>query len=260
MPQSIRTDRCFRELLSAAGLLTTLVACARPDPVARDRVVERDQLRREVAGYHSLTKLTPGRMMDREHEVLVSVGDTLLRNLLTATFPLTIDLRNRTTLTLTSAQVAFRANVARVDLTGVVRRSTYPHIAAAVKLRGALDGFVVDSTHALRARINIDDVALDTPTGTLAAFDPLVIAVLQSVVERSLPELTESLPSVAVPVRLDQAMALPGFGPEGALSILPSTAAMTVTASRVVAFQNRLWIVLRVELGAFATVVTAATP
>ncbi len=240
--------------------LALLVACGRPDPVARDAVVERDQLRREVAGYHSLTKLTPGQMMDREHEVLVSVGDTLLRSLMTATFPLPIDLRNHTTLTLTNAQVAFRANVARVDLTGTVRRSTYPHIAAAVRLRGALDGFVVDSTHALRARISIDDVALDTPTGALAAFDPLVIAVLQSVVERSLPELTASLPSVAVPVRLDQAMALPGFGPEGALTVAPSTAAMTVAASRVVAFQNRMWIVLRIDLGAFATVVKAEKP
>ena len=242
----------------AALALIALSACGRPDPVARDRVVERDQLRREVAGYHSLTKLTPGRFMDREHEVLISVGDTLLRNLLTATFPLTVDLRNHTTLTLTNASVAFRANVARVDLTGVVRRSRYPHISAAVKLRGALDGFVVDSTHALRARISLDDAALDTPTGTIAAFDPLVIAVLQNIVERSLPELTASLPSVAVPVRLDKAMELPGFGPEGALSIAPSTAAMTVTASRVVAFQNRIWIVLRLELGAFATVVTAA--
>ncbi len=244
----------------SAIMLVMLASCGRPDPVTRDRVVERDQLRREVAGYHSLTKLTPGRMIDREHEVLVSVSDTLLRNLLTVTFPLTIDLRNRTTLTLTNSMVAFRANVARVDLTGIVRRTTYPHISAAVKLRGALDGFVVDSSHALRARIHIDDVALDTPAGTLAAFDPLVIAVLQSVVERSLPELTEGLPSVAVPVRLDQAMELPGFGPEGALSIAPSIAAMTVTASRVVAFQNRMWIVLRLELGAFATVVKAAKP
>ena len=250
----------MRGFARAAFVLVLLAACRRPDPVARDRVVERDQLRREVAGYHSLTKLSPGRMLDREHEVLVSVSDTLLRNLLTATFPVTIDLRNRTTLTLTNAQVTLRANVARVDLTGIARRAAFPHIAASVRLRGALDGFAVDSTHALRARINIDDVALDTPTGTPAAFDPLVIAILQSVVERSLPELTASLPSVAVPVRLDQAMALPGFGPEGALTIAPSTAAMTVTASRVVAFQNRIWIVLRVELGAFATVVTAAIP
>ncbi len=235
------------------------VAC-RPDPVARDRIVERDQLRREVAGYRSLQSFAPGTVMDRQKEVLVSVTDTLLRSLLDAAFPMTIDLRNRARITLTSAQVSFRANVARVDLTGQVRRSTYPRIAASVKLRGALDRFTVDRNHALRARINIDDVELDTPTGALAAFDPLVIAVLQSVVERSLPELTEALPSVSVPVRLDQAMNLPGFGPDATLSIEASSAPLTVTASRVIAYQNRLWIALHVELGAFTTVTRGATP
>jgi len=101
-------------------------------------------------------------------------------------------------------------------------------------------------------------VLLDTPTGTPDAFDPYVINVLQSIVSRSLPELTASLPSVAVPVRLDQDMRLPGFGPEGALSVQPSVAPLTVAASRVIAFQNRLWIILRLELGAFATVTQAA--
>jgi hypothetical protein len=241
-------------------LLWLVTGCGRVDPAARDRIVERDQLRREVAGFKSLEKFAPGTVMDRQREVLVSVTDTLLRSLLDAAFPLTIALRNRAEITITAAQVTFRANVARVDLTGQVKRSTYPHIAASVKLRGALDRFTVDRSHALRARINIDDVELDTPTGTFAAFDPLVIAVLQSVVERSLPELTEGLPSVSVPVRLDQAMNLPAFGKDAALSIEASSAPLTVTASRVIAFQNRLWIALHVELGAFTTVTRGAAP
>ena len=235
----------------ALALLLLAVACGRQDPVVRDRIVERDQLRREVAGFRLLQKMSPGKVVDREHEVVVSVTDTLLRSLLDASFPLTVDLRNSATITLTSAQVVFRANVARVDITGIVRRTTYPRISAAVKLRGAIDNFVVDKARGLNARISIDDVELNTPTGTLAALDPLVIAVLQSVVERSLPELTSGLPTVAIPVRLDQNMNLPGFGPEGALSIEPSSAPMSVEASRVIAFQNRLWIILHLELGSF---------
>ncbi|MES3033887.1 MAG: hypothetical protein V4813_07810 [Gemmatimonadota bacterium] len=241
-------------------MLSMLVAaCDRPDPAARERVVERDQLRREIAGLRTLEDVAPGKLMDREHEVLVSVSDTLLRSLIAAAFPVTIDIPNKLSVTLTSAVVVFRSNVARVDITGHVRRSTYPHVTAAVTLRGALDGFKVDSNKALRARINIDDVALDTPRGTPATFDPLVINVLQSIVERSLPELTSGLPAVTIPVRLDQSMNLPGFGPEGAFTIQPSIAPMTVRASRVIAFQNRLWIILHIELGAFATV-TGSTP
>ncbi len=228
-------------------------ACNQADPATRARVVERDQLRREVAGFQALRKFEPGTLMDREHEVIVTVSDTLLRELIATSFPVTVELQNKLTVTLTGAQVAFRANVARVDIRGEVRRGRFPRVSAAVFLRGAIDRFVVDETQELRARISIDDVELNTPTGTPAAFDAVVINVLQSIVERSLPELTSSLPFVALPVRLDQQMQLPGFGPEGALSIEPSQAPMTVEVARVIAFQNRLWVVLRVALGAFAS-------
>ena len=244
----------------ALWLALLAAACGRVDPVARDRIVERDQLLREVEGFESLHKLEPGKLVDREHEVLVSVTDTLLRSLLDASFPLTVDLRNSATITLTSTEVTFRANVARVVIRGLVRRRSFPRFAAAVTLRGAMDNFVVDKARGLNAHIHIDDIELDTPTGTPEAFDPLVIAVLRSVVERSLPELTSELPAVSIPVSLDQDMKLPGFGPEGMLSVEPSTAPMTVEASRVIAFQNRLWFILHIELGSFAAVPRGPKP
>lgn len=243
---------------SLALLACSIVGCSGPDPIAREQIVERDQLRREVAGFRSLEALAPGKLLDRKNQVLVSVTDTLLRSLIDAAFPVTVALPNNVSVTLTSAAVTFRANVARVDIKGEVRRSRFPQLAAAVTLRGALDDFAVDGTHALRTRISIDDVRLDKPSGAPAALDPLVINVLQRVVEGSLPELTNRLPAVAVPVRLDQAMQLPGFGPDGYLSVAPSRAAMSVEAARVIAFQNRLWIILNVKLGAFASIPAAA--
>ncbi len=228
-------------------------ACRQPDPAARARVIERDQLRREVAGFETLRRFKPGAVIDREHEMIATVSDTLLRELIATSFPITVKLPNKLTVTLTAARVAFRANVARVDITGEIRRGAFPYVSAAVFLRGAIDRFVVDPSQQLRARISIDDVELNTPAGAPAALDQLVINVLQAIVEGSLPELTASLPAVAFPVRLDQEMALPGFGPEGALSIRPSRAPMTVDVARVLAFQNRLWVVLHVELGEFLT-------
>jgi hypothetical protein len=50
-------------------------------------------------------------------------------------------------------------------------------------------------------------------------------------------------------VRIDRALMLPGFGPEGALAVEPASAALQITASRVLAFQNRLTVVLRVDRG-----------
>lgn len=242
----------MNRLLLRALLIPLLgSACRQAEPPTRARVVERDQLRREVAGFRALRKFQPGTLIDREHEVIVTVSDTLLRELIATSFPITVELPNKLTVKLTGASVVFRANVARVDITGEVRRGRFPKVSAAVFLRGAIDQFTIEQSRELRARISIDDVELNTPAGAPAALDEMVINVLQTIVERSLPELTTSLPTVALPVRLEQQMTLPGFGPEGALSIEPSQAPMTVEVARVVAFQNRLWVVLHVELGAF---------
>ncbi len=236
-----------------------LGGCIRADPLAQERVVERDQLLREAEGLKKLIAQAPGSLMDRENEVLVGVRDTLLQSLLTAALPVSVDIRNKMTVTLSGARITFRSNVARVALSGYIRRRTYPRVAAVVRLRGALDNFTIDSSQSLRTRINIDDVEIDAPSGTLSALDPIVIETLRRVVERSLPELTSGIPALTIPVRLEQNMVLPGFGPEGALSIEPSRAPLRVRISRVLAFQNRLWVVLRSELGDFATVTRDST-
>lgn len=242
-----------RRFASAAALgLGLLPGCEAPDPRAHARMVDRNQLRREVRGLRMLDDLAPGQLMDRRHEVLVTVTDTLLRTMLAAALPLEVPVRSGFTLTVTSASVAFRSNVAGVDFVGQLRRVSFPSVAATVRLRGALDDFVVDSTRELRARINIDDVIIEAPTGAPDALNGLAVMAMQRVVERSLPELVRQLPGVTVPVRLSRDMLLPGFGKGTAVSVAESRAAIGVEAARVIAFQNRLWIILRVDLGEFS--------
>ncbi len=241
------------QCVGMALLLGAILSCARPDPVELERIVERDQLRREVAGFRALYAFPPGKLVSRQREVVVTVRDSLLRRLIEAAFPVSITIRNRAVVTITQATVTFRANVARVNLRGRVQRAAFPRVAADLELRGALDGFTVSRGHALNARITIDDIALTAPVGAPASLDPLVTGALQRIVERSLPEITSGLPIVAVPVRIDQEMLLPGFGPEGAFTIQPSRAPLSVSAARVIAFQDRIWIVLRVTLGTFIT-------
>jgi hypothetical protein len=238
---------------TACAFSLFLIACQRPDPILRERIVERDQLRREVAGFRALEKAAPGKIMDRGHEVLITLSDTLLQSLLEASLPVSVPIRAGLTVTLMHTTVVFRANVARVDITGFVRRAAFPQLNATMHLRGALDSFIVDSTRALKARVTIDDVTLGTPVGAPDALVPYIIEMVQRIVEGSLPELSDGLPALTVPVRLDDNMALPGFGPEGMLSIAPSRAPMQVDVRRVIAFQNRIWIVLGVRVGAFAS-------
>lgn len=227
-------------------------ACGDTDPARRARRGERDQLRREVAGFRGLESLAGTGLLTNDRQVLVSVSDTLIRDLLDASFPITVPLARGITVTLTAATVTFRGNVARVDVVGEVRRARFPTVAASVSLRGAIDAFAVDSDRVLRARMTVDDAWVDAPTGVPGLLDPLAIAVLQRIVERGLPELTAILPSVAIPVRLDREMTLPAFGESAALSVAAVRAPLSVTAERVIAFQNRLWFILRVDRGEFA--------
>jgi hypothetical protein len=248
---AVRPARQYARWLMLVACGCAVVACQHPDPLLRERVVERDQLRREVAGFTALDALGPGKVMDRRRDVLISVSDTLLRDLLNASFPLTIRIRNGFVVTLTGATVLFRANVARVDMLGQLRRNAFPAVSATMHLRGALDAFGVDTSQELRARISIDDINLTAAQGTPAAFDPVVANLLQRVVERSLPELTARLPGVAIPVRLDRSMQLPAFGGDAPISVRGARAALQIRPSRVIAFQDRLWIILRVAIGEF---------
>ena len=93
-----------------------------------------------------------------------------------------------------------------------------------------------------------------SPSGVPYALDGTAIALLQIVVDRALPQLSAALPELTLPVRLDRAMSLPGFGPEGALTVQPARAALSMRASRVLAYRNRLTVVLQVERGPLLTV------
>ena len=64
--------------------------------------------------------------------------------------------------------------------------------------------------------------------------------------------MTAALPSVAIPVRLDQAISLPGFGPEGPISVAPVEARIAIQVSRVATWGGYTWIVLHTERGKFA--------
>ena len=241
-----------------AGILATALACAGADPTIRARRAERDQLRREVVGYRDLEPLARTGLLTTDDEVIVTVSDTLIRSLLEAAFPVSVRIPGGVMVTLTGATVAFRANVARVDVVGELRRDAFPSVAASVALRGALDAFVVDTARVLRARLTIDDALVTAPNGVPRALDAVAVALLQRLVERNLFDVASTLPSVAIPVRFDRSIILPGFNPKGALTVRPASAPLSVTATRLIAFQDRLWIILRVTRGAF--VVAAGAP
>ena len=238
-----------------ALLLVPFVCSAcRSDERMRTMLAERAQLQREIGGFRSLdTVLSKGLLAD-SNEIVLSVSDSVIRNVLSASMPIDVQMLANVHARLTQVSLAFRGNVARVEIRGTAVRQSFPRAAAELWLSGALEHFRIDSAEALHANIRLDDARLSAPSGVLYALDGTTIALLQIIVDRALPQLSAALPELLLPVRLDRALNLPGFGPEGALTVQPARAALSMQASRVLAYRNRLTVVLRVERGPLLTV------
>jgi len=241
--------RASAPLVLAGAFATMVLGCAGSDDLAQALVAERNQLRREVAGLQVLDSIARTGLLSDDREVLVSVRDTLLESLLAAALPITRQLPGGMRVELTETSMAFRSNVARVDVTGTVQRTVFPRAAARLTLSGALQEFLVDSTRRLHARIAVDDMQLSTPTGVPGALGPSALRLLQGMLDRALPELAASLPDVELPVQVAGELALPAIAPGGAISIAAARTPLRLSASKVIAFRDRLTVVLRLERG-----------
>jgi hypothetical protein len=215
---------------------------------------ERAQLQREVAGYQALdTVLTTGLLRDA-NEIALSVSESAVRTMLTASLPMTIPLPQELTAELRTVELTFRGNVARVTLEGTLVHRGTPQVSANLRVTGAIERFTVDSARALHASIRVDDAQVSDAAGVPEPFRPATVLLLQRVIDRAIPVLSNALPELSLPVRLDRALSLPGFGPEGALTVQAAQAALSVRATRVLAYKGRLTVVLHVERGPLLTV------
>lgn len=238
-----------------AAYVALLVSCGSlgcsSDRATAALMAERAQLRREVAGLRDLRHVSDSGLVRHPDELVLSVADSVLQRMLTASLPVTLVIPGALTVQLTDAQLAFRGNVARVNVAGRVYRAAFPRATADLTVRGTLDEFAVDRTRALHSRIRLDDAVLTSPRDVPSALNDFALGVLQRLVDRSLPQIGSALPDVTLPVRFDHDLRLPGFGPEGALAVEPARADLSISASRVLAYENRLTVVLKVERSPF---------
>lgn len=246
----------MRAVLLIACVL--LMACE-SDRTTAALIAERAQLRREIAGLQDMQRLSDSGLVRHPDEIVLSVADSVMQAMLTASLPVTLVIPGSVTVTLTRAEVQFRSNVASVHVTGTATRYAFPSAAADLTVRGTIDEFEVDRTRTLHSRIRIDDAVLTQPTGVPNALNEIALGMLQRLVDRALPQIASALPNAVLPVRFDHELQLPGFGPEGALAVDPARALLTISASRVLAFQNRLTVVLRVERSPFMAVEDSLT-
>ncbi|MBL0892496.1 MAG: hypothetical protein IBJ19_18040, partial [Gemmatimonadaceae bacterium] len=103
-----------------AAYVALLVSCGSlgcsSDRATAALMAERAQLRREVAGLRDLRHVSDSGLVRHPDELVLSVADSVLQRMLTASLPVTLVIPGALTVQLTDAQLAFRGNVARVNV------------------------------------------------------------------------------------------------------------------------------------------------
>jgi hypothetical protein len=201
-------------------------------------------LEREVAGLReTVGRLERGEAILPPDDVLVSVSDRLLGDLLNAQLPLAIE-AGEFELRLERADVAFR-NSPLVTLSGgAFRRGA--RVADAPGL-GALEGIAIDSeSGTLGARLAIDHLDLLRVHG----LESLLPAGATDELARSLRErLQARIPRVDIPIEIERRIVLPPVS-EGPVRLRGATIPLDVAVEDVYTSTGDLWIALKVAPGA----------
>jgi hypothetical protein len=146
-------------------------------------------------------------------------------------------------LRLETAEISFENGQSLAFLTGRVSAADDPTAFAEVQLRGGLHRFAVDARSGiLTAHVDLDGVEVRR-LGAGSMERGVSDVITEGLGGRSLGALAEVLPTLAMPVRLDQVIEFGGFS-EGPVFIRPKRLPVHVRVARIMPVAGRLWILL----------------
>ena len=234
------------------GLTLLWVGCQ--GPTGSEAHARKVTLEREVQGLRQMvSRLERGEPGLPPGDVMIAIEDVLLRDLLAAELPLELDV-DRYHVRLDRAQVAFRGSPL-VTLEGRVSLAERPDLEGELRLLGALDQIAIDAASGtLRATIAVDHIDLKRLAG-LEGF--MSGATLEDAAQNLRHELAGRLPTLSIPVKVEQRIELPAIT-SGPVRTAAASMPLAVGVSQVLAVGGRLWVAVHVQAGAF--VKADATP
>ena len=163
-------------------------------------------LQREVEGMRAVVaRLERGESMLPLDDVVISIDEALVRGLIAAQLPFETDV-DRFHLSLKEAAVKFAGSPV-VRLRGALRLKERPDLEGTVEVLGALEGIEVDpSSSILRAKIAVDHLGIEKAAGLEKVLSG---ATLDEVARRVRLEIKGRLPSIQIPVKVQQSIDLP---------------------------------------------------
>lgn len=248
------TGRRLARVLVALGLgVLGAPGCDRSYDGAGALRAQRVVIEREVEGLRPIVqRLERGQPLLPVDDIAVAIDDALVRDLVGAQLPFEADV-DRFQVTLTEADVQFRGSPT-VQLRGHIRVRDTPDVTAAVTLFGALHEIRIEpATSTLRGAVAADHLTIAEATG-FAGY--LSGAELDEVARSVRLEMANRLPTIRIPVKVQQAVELPAVA-DGPVRLSAARMPLEVSVSQVVAVRGRLWVSLRVVPGAFEAIATA---
>jgi hypothetical protein len=178
----------------------------------------------------------------RRERILIGVNEAVFREVVSATLPREVLLKDRVRLRIEKAEPYFRYTEGVVAFECRLSSVAHPSLFVAARLAGGIDR--VDFVGGrLSAHVKIYYFELMG-----SALGDMGRAVLEGLVRGNLDLVTDVLPAIEIPVRVEQGVSIKGLG-EGPVSVKPGTLPFAASVARVLSLDRRLWISLQVEAG-----------
>jgi hypothetical protein len=220
---------------AALAAALTVTGCDRGYDGGGDLRAQRVVLEREVEGLRAMVqRLERGEPMLPPNDVAVGVDEALVRDLIVAQLPFETDV-DRFHVQLTGADVQFRGSPT-VQLQGRLQVRDQPDLTAAVTLFGALENVRIDrDSSTLEATVAADHLTIAEATGFAQYLSGATIDEVARLVRL---EIREKLPTIRIPVKVQQAIAFPAVN-DGPVRIDGARMPLDVVVSQVVAARTR---------------------
>jgi len=223
-----------------------LVACGE-DLAARRRRAEGRVLKRQNENLREMIQATSEKRLVAQDWLAVAVDEAAVKSVIEAGLPQEAVVASRFHVRVEAAEVSFRSGAGLVKLQARVTDQKSPDRKGSVVYQGGLDDITISPEGRLETRVLIDQV--EVPEAEAAGTDASFLrSVVEDLAGRNLEALQDLIPVLAIPVKLQQSLAIEGLG-DGPVQVDPGDMPVAGKVARVLPLSGRLWVFLEVKVG-----------
>jgi hypothetical protein len=232
---------------SPAAAALVAIACSfgchtREAPEAAMARALADSRRTQIANLERLIAEAEKGELVTTDQLAIGVSEELLGNLLRASLPSHIVVAERIRLEFLSVEPVFRGGLAGVMFKAKVSSADAPNASATLSIGGGLDEFRFEGGK-LAAWVKLKYFNVVEATG-----GDLGANILDGLVRANLETIQSAIPSIEVPIQLEQTIRIGGLT-EGAVVAKPGSLPLAISVSQVLPINNRLWVLLSAKAG-----------